>query len=60
LETGTEGSDETNSRPTPEGIVQLGLGFWGSKALLSAVEIGLFTGLAEGPLDWTSRRWRNV
>jgi hypothetical protein len=31
--------------------MQLGLGFWGSKALLSAVELGLFTELAKGPLD---------
>lgn len=35
----------------PEGIMQLGLGFWGSKALLSAVELGLFTELAKEPLD---------
>ena len=32
--------------------MQLGLGFWGSKTLLSAVELGLFTELAsEGSLD---------
>ena len=36
---------------TPERIMQLGLGFWGSKTLLSAVELGLFTELAGGPLD---------
>lgn len=36
---------------TPERILHLGLGFWGSKTLLSAVELGLFTELAEGPLD---------
>jgi hypothetical protein len=30
-------------------IMQLGLGFWGSKALLSAVELGVFTELAKGP-----------
>lgn len=35
---------------TPDGILQLGLGFWGSKALLSAVELGVFTHLAQGPL----------
>ncbi len=34
----------------PEGILQLGLGFWGSKTLLSACELGLFTELASGPL----------
>jgi SAM-dependent methyltransferase len=36
---------------TSEGILQLGLAFWGSKALLSAVELGLFTALAKGPLE---------
>ncbi len=35
----------------PEGIMQLGMGFWGSKALLSAVELGVFTELAKEPLD---------
>jgi len=36
---------------TPEHIMQLGIGFWGSKALLSAIELGLFTELAKGPLE---------
>jgi hypothetical protein len=36
---------------SPEKILQVGLGFWASKALLSAVEIGLFTELAKQPLD---------
>jgi len=36
---------------TPERIMQLGLGFWGSKTLLSAIELGLFTELAKGALD---------
>jgi len=36
---------------TPERIINLGLGFWGPKTMLSAVELGLFTELAEGPLD---------
>src|SRR5277367_3845859 len=31
---------------TPEKILQLGFAFWGSKTLLSAVELGLFTELA--------------
>jgi len=35
---------------TPERVMQLGLGFWGSKTLLSAIELGLFTELATGPL----------
>ena len=36
---------------TPNNIMQLGLGFWASKTLLSAVELGLFTELAQGPLS---------
>jgi hypothetical protein len=36
---------------TPEPILQLGLGFWASKTLLSAVELGVFTELAKGPAD---------
>ena len=32
-----------NERLLPDRILQLGFGFWGSKALLSAVELGLFT-----------------
>src|SRR5262245_11603053 len=35
---------------TPDAIMQLGFGYWGSRALLSAVELGLFTELAKGPL----------
>jgi hypothetical protein len=38
------------SQLTPEGILQLGLGFWASKTLLSAVELGVFTELGRGPL----------
>ena len=37
--------------PTPEGILQLGMGFWGSKTLLRAVELGLFAELGKGPQD---------
>lgn len=41
-----------DARPiTPETIMQLGWGFWGSKTLLSAVELGVFTELSKGPLD---------
>jgi len=36
---------------TPDRLTRLGLGFRGSKTLLSAVELGVFTALAEGPLD---------
>jgi len=33
---------------TPDHIMQIGMGFWASKALLSAVELGVFTYLAGG------------
>src|SRR5919202_2102744 len=46
-----KGSHTSEQQPTPERILGLGLGFWGSKTLLSAIEIGLFTELAKGPLD---------
>lgn len=39
------------THPTPEQIMQVGLGFWGSKTLLSAVEMELFTELAKRPED---------
>jgi hypothetical protein len=42
----------------PDRILQLGMGFWGSKALLSAVELGLFTALAQGPLEAEELRER--
>jgi hypothetical protein len=35
--------------PTPEKIMQIGMGFMAAKTLLSAVEMGLFTELARGP-----------
>jgi hypothetical protein len=44
--------------PTPDAIMQVGFGFWGSKALLSAVELGLFSELAAGPLDADELRER--
>lgn len=44
--------------PNPERILQLGLGFWASKTLLSAVELGLFTELAAAPLDSEALRQR--
>jgi hypothetical protein len=39
---------------TPESIMQLGMAFWGSKTLLSAIELDVFTVLATGPRDSTS------
>ncbi len=35
--------------PTPDAILQTGLAFWPAKTLLSAIELGLFTELADGP-----------
>jgi hypothetical protein len=46
------------SRATPERIMQVGLGFWASKTLLTGVELGLFTELARGPLDFEALRTR--
>jgi hypothetical protein len=43
---------------TPESILRLGTGFWASKTMLSAVELGLFTELAKGPRDGESLRTR--
>jgi hypothetical protein len=40
-----------NPSPTPEKIMQLGMAFWGSKTLLSAVELEVFTELARQPLN---------
>lgn len=37
--------------PSPEKILQIGLGFWASKTLLSAVEMEVFTELAKHPED---------
>jgi hypothetical protein len=38
-----------SEHPTPDQIMQVGLGFWASKTLLSAVEMELFTELARHP-----------
>jgi hypothetical protein len=39
------------SAATPQHIMQLGLGFWASKTVLSAVELGVFSTLADAPAD---------
>src|SRR5262249_15015853 len=39
------------TQPQPDQILQIGLGFWSSKVLLSAVEMELFTELAKHPED---------
>jgi len=48
----------TKMAVTPEKIMQLGLGFWSSKTFLSAVELGLFTELANGALNEDQLRER--
>lgn len=48
----------TEEHPSPEGILQLGFGFWASKTLLSAVELGVFTELAKEPLSAETLRKR--
>ena len=45
-----------NEHPSPESILQVGLGFWPSKVLLSAVEMELFTDLAKVRSPWKAYR----
>jgi hypothetical protein len=40
----------------PGRLLQLGLGFWGPRAFLSAVELGVFSALAKGALDEAALR----
>ncbi len=40
----------SNEHPTPEAIMQLTRAYAGSKALVSAAQLGLLTTLADGPL----------
>ena len=37
--------------PTPARILETATAFWPAKVLLSAVELGLFTALANGPMN---------
>ncbi len=41
---------------TPDHILKLGMGFWASKTLLSAVELGVFSALAKAPADLVTLR----
>jgi hypothetical protein len=45
-------------RPTVDHIMQIGMGFWAAKTLLSAVEMELFTELAQQPKDLESLQAR--
>ena len=47
-----------SEHPTPEHIMHIGLGFWASKALLSAIEMEVFTELAKRPEDLETLRGR--
>ena len=40
--------------PAPDRILEVAYAFWQSKALLSAVELDVFSALGEGPLDLTA------
>jgi hypothetical protein len=51
-------NDKMKEQPTPELIMQVGVGFWPSKILLSAVEMELFTDLAKGPQSLDSIQGR--
>ncbi|MGH8909686.1 MAG: methyltransferase [Egibacteraceae bacterium] len=52
------GSGPTSDEPDPSAIIALGTAFWGSKTLLSAVELGVFSELTGGalPLEELRRR----
>jgi hypothetical protein len=47
-----------SNRGDLEGILELGYAFRGAKVLMSAVELGVVTALAEGPLDCADLRRR--
>ena len=53
-----EQATEATKQITPERILETGFAFWGSKALLSAVEMGVFTELARGPEAYEVLRGR--
>ena len=54
------GAPEHNGKPqsSPEQILRLGLGFFASRTVLSATELGVFTELAAGALDEATLRAR--
>ena len=50
---------EPGTDVAPDAIMQLGFAFWGSKTLLSAIELGVFSELADvGALDGEALRER--
>ena len=53
---GREHTQTAGTQVSPDRILELGLAFWGSKTLLSAVELGVFTELAKGPMPYETLR----
>ncbi len=51
MERTTEIRSGTQTQVNPSKIIQTGMGFWASKTLLTAVNMGLFTRLAKGPIS---------
>lgn len=51
MESSTLTRTRSDQRVTPSKIMQVGMGFWASKILLTAVKIGLFTRLGRGPAN---------
>ena len=47
-------TDADSSHATPEGILKLGLGFWASKTLLSAIELASSPSSAPAPVIATN------
>jgi hypothetical protein len=54
----TETGMQPGAEPSMDHIMQVGLGFWSSKVLLTAVEIELFTELGKGPVELQPLRER--
>ncbi len=52
------GYEMVEASPDPSRIMQVGMGFFASKTLLSAVELGLFATLGSGPLTGEALRGR--
>ncbi len=55
---GPQPAPADSTEVSPESILQVGMGFWASKTLLSAVEVELFTHLAGRPQDLETLRTR--
>ena len=53
---GREHTQTAGTQISPDRILELGLAFWGSKTLLSAVGLGVFTELAKGPMPYETLR----